>query len=293
MAVYSDHYHCYGCGKHGFLKNWVEEYLREDYGEFLKKHKGLSCLPNFSAKKTSVSKDEVFRVAKTAYKYLKEAYELRADKPITEYFQRRGLVSSREEAYALIKNYRLGVYFYKESDDPKWKSYDSRIIIPYFSPKNKTVWFNSRSVINQEPRYKNCGGTAFLYNMQRYETMFNYGYLIVAEGEFNCMCIAESFDGKIPVMAISGGTASSTNVIKFMNYCIQNKIQVLSLFDNDDGGTQHYENIKKKKIPILKIDADWMKNLDPNEYMARYGKKELKENITQSIEKLLKRRKTA
>jgi hypothetical protein len=121
-------------------------------------------------------------------------------------------------------------------------SYDGRIIIPYYSPEGKLIYFNGRTITNNSLRYR---GPAKEIGVGKEDVLFFCSYpkvgekVYLCEGEFDALSLqACGFNG----VACGGKNLSDKQAVQLSSY------KVCIAFDADEAGQRSLSKIRNKII---------------------------------------------
>jgi len=120
--------------------------------------------------------------------------------------------------------------------------YDGRIIIPYYSPEGKLIYFNGRTIINNPLRYR---GPAKEIGVGKEDVLFFPSYpavgskVYLCEGEFDALSLqACGYNG----VACGGKNLSDKQAVQLSSY------KVCIAFDADEAGQKSLGKIRNKII---------------------------------------------
>ena len=145
---------------------------------------------------------------------------------------------------------------------------------------NQLINIKYRDALKNFKLYK--GAQKTFYNI---DSIKNSDWCVIVEGEIDCLSYKES--GVDHVISVPNGfTATGQINMDYLNdfySYFENKDKIYVAVDNDEAG----DNGKKELIRRFGSDKVWLVNFkdckDANEYLIKYGKKELKETITNAI----------
>lgn len=293
-------YKCFSCGAGGNVFNFVENYEHVSFVEALKilgDKYGIDTNVKITKKKDT--KD--IECYETITKFYENSIFTNKGKNAIKYLNDRGIDDKT------IKDFRIG---YAPSDDVVTKmlaskNYDyntlvdigitnktdygykdffyNRIIFPIANSDNKIVAASGR-IFNGEDlsKYINTKETS---SFKKGSTLYNYyqardyvlkeKYVIVTEGFFDVIrCHIAGFKNTVATM----GTALTKEHIKLLRKLSTN---IILLFDGDSAGaaaTFKNGNILMENDIIPKV-VRLKENLDPDEFILKYGSEEFKKLI--------------
>ena len=291
LALYHDHYYCFSCRTFGDHLTWFQKYLGLSFNEAIKVLSKLSGVPyssEFESRKVSKSLDlpTIRDIVEKAHAKLLELFE---DYTLEHWFIDRGFVKNEEEAISFAKKYRLGVWLDRDNF-PEFYGY---LIIPYFNENGEIIWFNARNLTGVGSKYRNAGGSTHIFNTIAKDHALEKGFLLIAEGELDCISVLESMGDSFPTVAIPGSSLSE-NIKKFLREIASNDIDILILMDPDDAGRRHAQKIKEivrevggRAIEVCLLTPDgkaW--RLDVNDALKTFGKTGLEQMINYVLEQI-------
>lgn len=166
--------------------------------------------------------------------------------------------------------------------------YQGRIIIPYYSPNGNLIYFNGRSIVGSELRYrgpeKECGvGKEDVLFFSKFPEKESKIYL--CEGEFDAMSLTQA--GLVGV-ACGGKNLSDKQATMLSNY------KVCLALDTDEAGTIALEKMYQKLVSICLINpTNRISKVQPpdkfkdwNQFLCEYNAKIVKSYIEETEEEL-------
>ena len=166
--------------------------------------------------------------------------------------------------------------------------YQGRIIIPYYSPNGNLIYFNGRSIIGSDLRYrgpeKECGvgkeDVLFFTSFPEKESK-----IYLCEGEFDAMSLAQA--GLVGV-ACGGKNLSDKQATMLANY------KVCLALDTDEAGVIAIEKMYQKLVSICLINPSRRiskvqppdKFKDWNQFLCEHSAKIVKSYIEETEEEL-------
>jgi DNA primase len=266
MAIYSDHYHCYGtCGAHGNAIQWVMNTKNVDIQE------AMSFLSSFTyndpriqkkqedsfAGKRPIDRVKWTQVCSAACLYIINYMKSCSDENLKKIFIfKRGFAKTREEAIEFVYKYALGYLNSNTVSQFRLKpDFDGRITIPYRDEEtNHLIWVNTRTLNNKEKRmkYKNIGGEAKPYILNKSQ-IFKKKEALLVEGELDAISLDLALKGQFGIIGLAGGTMFSKGIRKELDFLFNNEILKFIIFDQDEAGKIYTEkmcNYLPNSIPM-------------------------------------------
>ena len=302
------YYHCFGCGKSGDVIEFVKEMESVDFMEAVKilAENANMELPQDLFDENVIQKKKEKECILNALKlannhYIQNLKNL--DEP-KKYIQKRGLgqdiVSKFELGFS--KDFNSLVDFLKKNsvsmeigvkagllNEKNGRYYDSmfnRLTFPIKNSFNEIIGFSSRIIEDNKEvaKYKNSPQTIVfdkskvVFGVQFLKELKNQGKLndiIIVEGQMDVISMHNS--GFTNAVATMGTALTPLHAKELKRFC--NKI--IFCFDGDSAG----QKATLKGIDILlKEDLDIYcvslpENLDPDEFVKKYGTERLKKEI--------------
>lgn len=302
-------YHCYGCGAHGSMIDFVIRQKGLNFPEAVKLLADLvgMQLPT-EGKKTRYSTTELnkFRVHYSTLEAATDYYQ----KALTDssagfkYLQTREIRPDIIEKFALgyapnaFDSIKLALARVDEqllldcglvAQSDKGRSYDKfrdRVMFPIRDMRGRVIAFGGRVVsTDQAPKYMNSpqsliyNKSKYLYGMyEAWRSRASLGSLLVVEGYMDVITLAQH---GIENVVAPLGTALTLQQIQFMlKYCSE----YILCFDGDDAGTtatwralEHGYSLLKKgqRIRVVRLP----KGDDPDSYIRANGVKKFHELV--------------
>lgn len=302
------YYHCFGCGKSGDVIEFVKEIESVDFMEAVKilADNANMELPQDLFDENVVQKKKEKESILNALKLAKNHY-IQNLKEINEpkiYIQKRGLTKEIVEKFEIgySKDFSSLVDFLRKNgisndvgikagllNEKNGRFYDSmfeRLTFPIKNSFNEVIGFSSR-IIEDKPnaaKYKNSPQTLVfdkskvVFGVQFLKELKNEGKLneiIIVEGQMDVISMHNS--GFTNAVATMGTALTSQHAKELKRFC--NKI--ILCFDGDSAGQKatlkSIEILLKEGLDVYCVSLK--ENLDPDEYVKKYGKESLKLEI--------------
>ena len=282
----SNTYHCFGCGAHGDLISFVQNYEHVDFIEALKKvsiYAGITLELNSKVKPPEIIFNENINKI-----YMDTLLNISAKSKVWEFLKRRGIDENivREYEIGFSKGNEISEYLksQKMNENTPFKMgminkkkefFSNRIIIPIRNNKGDLAGFSGRTIDNQlGPKYINTSENTYfkksklLYLFYKNEKYIKQNdFAIVVEGYFDAISMSNSgFQNTVAVL----GTALTEEHSKYLKNATSN---IITMFDMDDAGQQAtiktIDNLFKKGF---KIAVSLYPAKDPDELVKKKDK---------------------
>ena len=294
-------YHCFGCGAHGSMIDFIMRQKGLSFPEAVKMLAELVGMPLPSdGQKARYTPKELhqFRVIYNTLEAATDFYQksLTEDSAGFKYLQTRGVQPEIIEKFALgyapnsFDSIKLALARVDEqvlldcglvTRSDKGRSYDKfrdRVMFPIRDMRGRVIAFGGRVVsTDQAPKYMNSpqsliyNKSKYLYGMyEAWRSRASLGSLIVVEGYMDVITLAQH---GIENVAAPLGTALTLQQIQFMlKYCSE----YILCFDGDDAGAtatwralEHGYSLLKKgqRIRVLRLPT----GDDPDSYIRAHG----------------------
>jgi DNA primase len=303
--VYEDHYHCFGCGAHGSVIDFVMHAEKVTFSEAIERLASQAGMALPSASPEAAERDRrrrsLYEVLEAAAAYYQKMLRMPEGRPALEYLCRRGVSEAATErfrlGYAPDGRYAAKAALAREGfadeamveagllvqpEDGPRGSYDrfrGRLMFPIADRRGRVVGFGGRVLGGGEPKYLNSPETplfhkgGLLYNLAAgAKATRDKGTVIVVEGYMDVIGLSEA--GWANVVAPLG-TALTEDQLQTL---WQLTPEPILLFDPDAAGERAALRAAERALPVLKpglglkfallrVDT----NDDPDRVAARYG----------------------
>ena len=250
-------FHCFGCGMNLDIYGYYKEYLNYTHQEIIRELLGKD---DYKQTSMQINRNEFTNECKSIQPISEECIK---------YINLRGITR------ATITEFKLATY-------------QNKIAFPYFKYDNAIGYKLRKPMKNPgKPKMTSMTGSKpYLFNSQNVEIGTE---LIICEGEFDCMVIAQS--GYKNVVSVGAG-ANSMNVLLEQSKDFLNKFEILIIVtDNDDSGTNMDKIfIEEFKEKAKLIDKKLYTHNDINEEFILHGQKKIIEIIESARFKIEGRR---
>ena len=304
-------YKCFSCGAGGNVYNFIMDIEHLNFNETLKmlaEKVGITIDNDFNNyKKDNDLREKLFEINNIAeleyYRLLKQDL----GKKCLEYFINRNLSKSTIKTFGLGYSPNIFSYIYKilkekgfddeiliksglftYKDNNVYDKFFNRAMFPILDVNNKIIGFGGRVLDNGEPKYLNSPDS-LIFNKRRNLYALNIAkyskekYFILCEGYMDVISLHQS--GFTNAVA-SLGTALTLEQAKLIKRYVD---KVIISYDSDEAGV----NAIKRAIPILRSTNlnIYVLNLkpckDPDEFIKKFNKDELKKRIDDSKDSFL------
>lgn len=305
------YYHCFGCGKSGDVITFIREMESLDFMEAVKllAENAHMDMPENIFDEDLVKKKKLKEGVLNALKLANEHYKgnLQKSENAINYIYKRGLSNEIVDKFELgySKDYSSLVKYLYEKKVPINFSKDAGLIVEkngnFYDPmferltfpiKNsfgEVIGFSSRVLIDkpESAKYKNSPQTVVfdksrvVFGIQFLKQLKNAGKLneiIIVEGQMDVISMHNA--GFCNAVATMGTAFTALHAKELKRFC--NKIVLC--FDGDSAG----KKATLKAIDVLKNDdfdiycVTLPENLDPDEYVKKYGVESMKQRINNS-----------
>lgn len=314
MSVSKDKqiYTCFSCGATGTVYNFIMDYEHVSFVEALKicaDKAGIDLnINSFKTEDTSKYK-ELYEMYDMTSKFYQNNINTTLGQEAREYLSNRKIDSE------IIKEFKIGLALknnllskllvkkeYKEdniiksglvgkNDFDYFDSFYDRIIIPIEDPSGKIVAFSGRIYKNYEAdnkpsKYKNTKETEIfkkgeiLYNYKRArEEARSSGSIIIMEGFLD---LFRAYSIGIKNVVVSMGTAITKEQVQLLKKASKD---IILCFDGDSAGEKATYACGNQLLElgitpkIIRLEE----NLDPDEYILKYGKDKFIEKLENPI----------
>lgn len=309
-------YHCFGCHKSGNIFTFLRDYQGLNFPqaiEFLADRAGLPIPSEMEEDRGADLKfkkrKELLSINKEALNYFTESLKrLPKNHEVFAYLQKRemssDIIQSFKIGYALPewsglcehlkrKNYSLELaeearlVKAKSKEDGKYDIFRDRLIFPITNSMGEVLAFGGRVVQSGEPKYLNSPetmvfqkGKIFYGLEQTARYIRSEDQIIIVEGYMDLISL---YQKGIRNVVATMGTALTSDHGRIIRKLTRN---VVVLFDGDSAGREATE----RALGVLLEQDLYPKGLtlpdnqDPDDFVRKYGSKELKDKIDHSLD---------
>ncbi len=301
-------YHCFGCGKHGDIFNFVMEKENLNFKEALNY---LSQLAGVNIKSSfNFSDDSSFKINNEAKNYFINYLNGNNGEKARQYLAKRKINSKHVEEYSigfappsnhkptlidvLIKKgydrnqiIKSGIGKLNIKTNTLQSYFINRLIIPIFTVDKRVVGFGGRVIFDgQMPKYLNSAENEIfkkrniLFGANNFKKNKN-NFLIICEGYMDVISLR-----KFGFFAVASLGTSITEVQIEQSLNLSDNIFVV--FDGDEAGKNATIRFFEKSLNLLKLGKKirfvfLSKNLDPEEYIIENGLEAFNNKLKKSL----------
>ncbi|MDR1008917.1 MAG: DNA primase [Rickettsiales bacterium] len=306
-------FHCFGCGAHGGVIDFVMQHQHMSFPEAVEKlamEAGLE-VPKFTPAEAAKAKEakNLYDILLMAAEYFaRELYEPEGAEGLA-YLRRRGLTDE------IIANFKLGFappgnklvrFLTNKGIEPKQimaaglarksdkdgSAYDyfrSRVMFPITDPRGRIIAFGGRVLDNSEPKYLNSpenmmfvkGANLYALALSRANTDTEHP-IIACEGYMDTISL-HKFGFTTAIAPL--GTAMTEKQIEII---WKISAEPILCFDNDTAGRNASARAALRALPILKPGKSLRFCLikdakDPDEFLNAFGAEKFKALLDKSL----------
>ena len=306
-------YHCFGCGKNGDIFSYVMEIENLGFLDALAKlaeQAGIE-MSNYNTfegpdnnvlynliKRASDSYIKNFNspIGEQARKYLAQR---NIDASLMEDYligysgnlkSNQYLVSSLlKEGYAIDDIIKVGLAK-KSKNNSLLYYFQERVMIPILNNRGKVIAFGGRLLRQGEPKYLNSPESPLfqkgkqLFGSFNAKKLINKKRFIVCEGYMDAITLAKF---GYPSVATLGTSVTEDQINNIFNMTEE----AFLVFDGDAAGKRASIRVFEKNLTILKINKNFrfvflQENMDPEDFIMKYGAKEFDILLDKSLSML-------
>lgn len=298
------YYHCFGCGAHGNVIDFLMNYNKFSFIDSIKELANINGISLKDQSKTLIKQnkglklDDLYKLMDDVKTFFQNSLNKLDSKNIKEYLFSRGLNEKVIRSFSIgfapvgsnsllkyfnrdIKNcknlYLLGMIL-KNKDGSFYEFFRYRIIFPIRDLKGRVVAFGGRVLGNKKPKYINSPETKIfkksrlLYGL--YEVIQNNvvcSKLLVVEGYMDVISLSQ-FDINYAVSSL--GTSTTKEHIKLL---FQMTKTIICCYDGDMAGKEAAWRTLKISLPYLKDGYNikfmfLLEGEDPDSLIRKEGK---------------------
>lgn len=294
---------CFACGESGNVFSFIAKYNNISFGEAIKLlGEDLGISVSGALKKEVTKYKDDYDIYELSTKIYQNNLNTSSGKGAMEYLEKRGITNDaikkfrigvslsksilvpylKEKKYSVSKLIDLGIANEYERD-----KFQNRIMFPLFDLKGNAVAFSGRIYnTDSESKYINTMETEIF---KKGELLYNYhnardnlkktDYVIVMEGFMDV--IRASIVG-IDSCVATMGTALTKEHVNLLKKITDN---IILCFDGDKAGEKATISALKlmEELNITPKIIRLKENLDPDEYIIKYGKEAFELEISNAI----------
>ena len=303
-------YHCFGCGKHGDIFDYVMEIENKTFLEALKKLADEAGLKNTDYNFTINPK---LKRSINLLKRISDSYIQNLNAPLGE--NARNYLYFRSIDETIIKNFMIGYAGNLNSNQYLVKClmkegfsldeiievglakqnykkelvfyFQQRIMIPILNNTDKVIAFGGRVLEKGNPKYINSPETLLfqkgkqLFGVSNAKNLLNKKRLIICEGYMDVISLHKY---GYPALASLGTALTDEQIDKIFNLTDEAYL----VFDGDVAGKNATLKVYEKYLPKLKFNKKLKfvylpDNLDPEEFINRNGVNEFEKQLDKAV----------
>ncbi|MBO4521552.1 MAG: DNA primase [Alphaproteobacteria bacterium] len=311
-------YHCFGCGEHGDVFNFVQKAMGMTFPEaveYLARQAGME-IPRATPEEYEKErrKSGLAEALEAACKFFEEQLQKPAGRPGLYYLQQRGLTAET------IKRFRLGYaapgnalkalliregfsedvlaeagLVSKQADsDSSYDYFRNRVMFPITDRRGRVIAFGGRVLDSSEPKYLNSPDSPVFSKGDNLYALHLSGdqarkkqEIIVVEGYMDVIAMAQA--GINRAVAPLGTALTERQIELLWRYAPE----PLCCFDGDGAGQKAAVRAAARVLPLLKPGYSLRfitlpDNLDPDEYIKEHGKTALEDFLQTQYRPLFK-----
>jgi DNA primase len=304
-------YHCFGCGKSGTIFDALRELKNLSFPEaveYLASKAGIPLPENRGGAKADQAKDfrmKLLKVNRLAAEYFQKKFqELPTNHPVRLYAEKRGLNSEIQSEFKIgfatdewegLQNQlirlkaplnfalALGLIKKRQKGTGTFDLFRNRLMFPIQDHKGDYVGFGGRALEkDQQPKYLNSAESEVFHKASVFYGLHVTGkyireqdQVVIVEGYMDLLAL---YSVGIRNVVATLGTALTEQHARLLKRFTNN---VVVLFDGDLAGQRAAE----RSLPILLKESLIPKgitlpdNLDPDDFVAKFGAQALKERV--------------
>ena len=310
------YYHCYGCGESGDVIKFIEKYESMTFMEavkFLAESVGMK-LPELEQSLQDLKllklKKDVLNACNLAMNFYKECLKTPKGSNASEYLAKRNInqdiinhfnIGCSPDWNSLIYYLKkqgisesvmksAGIMEYSDSGSP-YDVFGQRLMFPILNAYGDCIGFTARS-LDANPKFAKYKNSSQTIVFDKSKTIYNINsikelkkeqkidYIIICEGTIDVIAMHKA--GFKKTVACMGTAITSYHARELKKYTDK----IILCLDGDDAG----QNATYKAIDILleqSLEVKVVKlkdNLDPDEYLKKYGALELKGCLEKALD---------
>jgi len=299
-------YHCFGCGAHGDVVNFVMEYDHVDFPsaiEILANRLGLT-IPRDPQQKQKIDRlDQLRQITRQATTFYRQ--QLKAHPHAIEFLKQRGLTGKTAARYALgfapggnallrnqagnqIPDFVATGLLIAKDDGEVYDRFRNRIIFPIRDSRGHVLGFGGRVIGQAEPKYLNSPETELFHKGQGVYGLFESRQhnhrpeaLLVVEGYMDVLLLAQA--GLVHTVATLG-TATTPEQFTLL---YRQTDRLIFCFDGDNAGRRAAQRALEVGLAHLDDGRDLRfvflpEGEDPDSFVQQVGKTGFEQFIEQN-----------
>jgi hypothetical protein len=255
------YFYCFNCSRSWQEINWLQEVTKKRFTDILKEAQQYDNSADIIRQLSAVN-----TVPKANIPYIPEDSVDLVDSKQIDYYKGTTQAKIIEHALKYCHTRRLFTAinrpksFFVSFED---KVHKNRLIIPFYSEKNKIESYQSRSLNGDDyPKYLTKYGEKCLYGENNINS--NIPYIFVFEGPIDAMFVQNA-------VAVGGATTSERQ-IQFLNKCLG--YEIIYVYDNDKNNEEmdiKIQKLIKQNKRLFIWPKEFSKYKDINEVCVNLG----------------------
>lgn len=307
-------YHCFGCGAHGNVIDFVMEYDRLDFIDAIDELAGQLGLDVPQEQGRGPKRDEsltrdLYQLMEEASHYFQQELKQNPDrKKVTEYLKYRELSQQVVDRFnigfapdswdGLLNRYRnnsalqdklltAGMVIAKESGK-RYDRFRDRLMFPIRDRRGRVIGFGGRIFGDGTPKYLNSPETPIFHKGHElyglYELKQQYRdpqQILIVEGYMDVVALAQF---GIDYAVASLGTSTTAEQLQLL---LRSSKEVICCYDGDRAGVEAAWRALETSLPLLKPGAQIKfvflpEGEDPDTLVRKIGKEAFEQQISQA-----------
>jgi DNA primase len=304
-------YHCFGCGAHGSVFDFIMQRENANFPEAVEKVADYLGVPvprqelTIQEKETLSLQDELLKIHEAATVFFEQKLQTSLGQQARDYLKKRGVldriqkkfrlgfsVLEKDALYKYLNQAKFSAVAIQASgliifpDDKTKQPYDKfrgRLMFPIFNEKNHVIAFGGRILDAGEPKYLNSPETPIfkkgfeLYNLNlAKDSKSKKEPWIIVEGYMDAIALFQA--GYETVVAPLGTALTEHHITKIWRFC---ETPILC-FDGDKAGKSASIRAARRALPFLKPGCSLSfsflpEGQDPDSFVVSKGLDALKQ----------------
>lgn len=300
-------YTCFVCGAHGNVFNFIMDYENIGFVDALKRvalKVGIKLDINTQVKKTHTSLDSMYEIYDISEKFYQNNLYTETGDEALKYLYDRGFtdeiiktfkvgLSTKNALTRMLKNKKfsdellLKSGISSEKDGSVFDTFTNRIMFPLFDIEGRTIGFSGR-IYNRtdSSKYVNSKESDIF---KKGNNLYNYHRAKEFCRKSKCVIVVEGFMDVIALYMVgiynvvaAMGTAITKEQARLISRLSEN---VILCFDGDEAGNKATKACSKElnDINIIPKIVRLPDNLDPDEFIKKYGVLKYQEYLSNAI----------
>ncbi|WP_032112752.1 DNA primase [Candidatus Paracaedibacter symbiosus] len=295
-------YHCFGCGAHGDLFNFVMQKMNLPFMEaveYLAQQANLSVPQLESAKVNSEAKEaqqSLYQVMEMACQWFESQLRHSQAESVRQYLMKRGMIGATAKKFRVgyapeagLKEFllkagciesqliQLGLIIQSEKNTRTYDRFRSRVMFPIQDVKGRVIAFGGRIIEQGEPKYLNSPDTP-LFHKGRQLYALNHSLskarsgqpFVVVEGYMDVISLHQN---GIETAVAPLGTALTPDQLQLL---WRTSPTPILCFDGDTAGIRAAERVAQKALEVItpgySLSFCFLSDgEDPDSYIKQYG----------------------